>query len=67
MALGTLRDRGTENEKRAVDGMMERGNFNWATVCVVMQTATDRVPCSLEKMLTAAVGEQSVRRTRRGR
>ena len=27
MALGTLRDRGTENEKRAVDGMMERGNL----------------------------------------
>ena len=27
MALGTLRDRGTENEKRAVDGMMERENL----------------------------------------
>ena len=27
MALGTSRDRGTENEKRAVDGMMERGNL----------------------------------------
>ena len=59
MALGTLRDRGTENEKRAVDGMMERGNFSWATVCVVIQTATDRVPCSLEKMQTAAVNKMS--------
>ena len=39
MALGTLRNRGTENEKRAVDGMMERGNFSWATVGVVIQTA----------------------------
>ena len=27
MALETSRDRGTENEKRAVDGMMERGNL----------------------------------------
>ena len=27
MAFGTLCDRGTENEKRAVDGMMERGNL----------------------------------------
>ena len=27
MAFGTLRDRGTENEKRAVDDMMERGNL----------------------------------------
>ena len=27
MAFGTLRDRGTENEKRAVDDMMERVNL----------------------------------------
>ena len=27
MALGTLRDRGAENDKRAADGVMERGNL----------------------------------------
>jgi len=50
MAFGTLRDRRTENEKRAVYDIMERGKFSWATVCITTQTAFGSG--SLEKMQT---------------
>ena len=49
MALGTSRDRGIENEKRAVDGMMERGNLMLQEVPV--ETSSRYVSILYEKFL----------------
>ena len=49
MAFGTLRDRGTENEKRAVDDMMERGNLMLQEVPV--ETSSRYVSIQYEQFL----------------
>ena len=49
MALETSRDRGTENEKRAVDDIMERGNFMLQEVPV--ETSSRYVSIQYEQFL----------------